>query len=84
MLIMSLILLVVWAMSQEKCAKIWTVMGATRLKKGKCEKCFLFLFSPIFSIFLELPSIYIFMRKFNTFSCWMTARVKKKIVVFNL
>lgn len=71
-------------MSQEKCAKIWTVMGATGLK-GKCENCFLFLFSSIFSIFLELPSIYIFTQKFNTFSYWMTAGAKKKkIVVFNL
>lgn len=64
-------------MSQEKCAKIWTVMGATGLK-GKCENCFLFLFSSIFSIFLELPSIYIFTQKFNTFSYWMTAGAKKK------
>lgn len=37
--------------------------------------------SPTFSVFLkirELPFIYILMRKFNVFSYWLTARVKKQ------
>ena len=47
---------------------------------------FLFLLSPTFSIFLkilELPLICILMRKYNVFSYWLTAKVKKKNQLFS-
>lgn len=76
-LIMHLILLAGWVMSQEKLQRFGQWWWLQTLKQGRCEHSFLFLFSLIFIIFLEFPTIYILMWKFNIFSCWLTARVKK-------
>lgn len=75
-LIIHLILLVGWVLSQEKSAKIWTVIMATGLERRWTWE-FLFLFSH-FQCFPG-ASLYILMKKFNIFSYWLIARVKDQL-----
>lgn len=74
-LVIYLILLVGSVLSQEKSPKIWTVMMATGLERRVNVRILL----SHLQCFSGAPSIYMWLRKFNTFSYWLIARVKDQL-----